>query len=77
MNAAGTSYGAKKCVKLREYLPTVASDRSIALVVGAIAHGAIDADYADETIAISQYAMSAAGVCAKLTDVCEEIWGIH
>eukprot|EP00048_Salpingoeca_helianthica_P017943 m.239826 g.239826 ORF g.239826 m.239826 type:complete len:294 (+) comp22838_c0_seq1:39-920(+) len=73
----GTSYGAKKLVRPKEFFPTVALDKPVCVVVGAIAHGAIKADWMEENIAISQYAMSAAGVCAKLTDACEEMWGIH
>jgi rRNA small subunit pseudouridine methyltransferase Nep1 len=64
-------------VRLREFLPTVAQDRPVCIVVGAIAHGAINAPWVEDDIAISQYAMSAAGVCAKLTDACEEMWGVH
>ena len=47
------------------------------VVVGAVAHGAVEPDWVDETIAVSGYAMSAAGVCCKLTDGFEEAWGIH
>eukprot|EP00050_Salpingoeca_kvevrii_P015122 m.43767 g.43767 ORF g.43767 m.43767 type:complete len:240 (-) comp6171_c0_seq1:179-898(-) len=71
-----TSYSAPKCVRPREYFPTFAKDEPLVVVVGAVAHGAIEVDYADEQLAISQYAMSAAGVCAKLTDACEEMWGV-
>jgi len=72
----GTSYGAKKSVKLRDYLPKVATDQPLVVVVGAIAHGAIDIDYTQQDVAVSDYAMSAAGVCAKLTDACEDMWDI-
>ena len=72
----GTSYGSSNLVKLREYLPTVAAAGPVCVVVGAIAHGAIDAPWVEQDIAVSQYAMSAAGVCAKLTDACEGIWDV-
>ena len=45
--------------------------------MGAVAHGEVDAEYCDQEISVSEYAMSAAGVCAKLTDACEEMWGVH
>jgi rRNA small subunit pseudouridine methyltransferase Nep1 len=72
-----TSYGAVKTVRLREYLPVAAPSGPVAVFVGAIAHGAIDTSDADEVIGVSHYAMSAAGVCGKLTDACEELWGVH
>lgn len=73
----GTSYACKKLVRLNKFLPTVALDKPVCVVVGAIAHGQVEADYIDYDIAVSEYAMSAAGVCAKLTDACEEMWNIH
>ena len=63
-------------VKLRDYLPQVTQDGPVCVVVGAIAHGTFDAPWVENTIAISQYAMSAAGVCAKLTDACEHMWDV-
>ena len=47
------------------------------IVVGAIAHGSLDVPWVEDHIAVSQYPMSAAGVCAKLTDACEELWGVN
>lgn len=49
----------------------------LAVVIGAFAHGEIDTPYCDEEIAVSQYSMSAAGVCAKFTDACEDLWGVQ
>lgn len=74
---SATSYQAKNLVKLPQYAPTVAPDGPVCFVVGAIAHGNIDVPWCDESVAISQYAMSAAGVCAKLTDAFEQAWGVH
>lgn len=71
-----TTFQATKLVRLREYMPKVAQDKPVAVLVGAIAHGQVDTSYCDEDVACSEYAMSAAGVCAKLTDACEEAWGI-
>lgn len=73
---AATSFQATKCLRPREYIQTHAADRPIAFVVGAIAQGECKVAYADESISISNYAMSAAGVCAKLTDAAEEVWGV-
>lgn len=71
-----TSFKADKCLRPREYMSAHATDRPIAFVVGAIAQGELKVDYVDDSIAISNYAMSAAGVCAKLTDAAEEVWGV-
>jgi rRNA pseudouridine-1189 N-methylase Emg1 (Nep1/Mra1 family) len=66
------------------HLPTRAEHTSCAIIVhdnntqiGAVAHGSVDTSYCDEELAISGYAMSAAGVCAKVTGACEDAWGIH
>lgn len=72
-----TSYSSKQLVKLPQYAATVGQDRPVCFVVGAIAHGELNVPWVDETVAVSQYAMSAAGVCAKLTDAFEQTWGIH
>lgn len=64
-------------MRTRKYAAAAAADKPICIVVGAVAHGAINPEWTDETIAISNYAMSAAGVCAKLTDAFEEVWGVH
>eukprot|EP00040_Diaphanoeca_grandis_P014471 m.73472 g.73472 ORF g.73472 m.73472 type:complete len:242 (-) comp24561_c0_seq1:59-784(-) len=71
-----TTFQSKTIMRLNKYIPTLQADRSIAFLVGAIAHGQVDTSYCDEEIACSEYAMSAAGVCSKLTSACEETWGI-
>lgn len=45
-------------------------------VVGAFAHGAIDASYVDTEIAVSQYPLSAAYALARITTAMEQKWGI-
>lgn len=55
----------------------MALDDPVCVVIGAIAHGSINLPWIDEDIGVSHYAMSAAGVCAKLTDACEDMWGVH
>eukprot|EP00794_Sanderia_malayensis_P014420 gene14420-15927_t len=68
------SFSAKKCVNPRECVP---KDEPIVMVVGAMAHGAVDIDYMEEQAAISQYPLSAALTCAKLCSAFEEVWGIE
>ena len=77
LSRSGTSYQAKKLVRTRKFAEKFGQDKPVCVVVGAVAHGAVEPDWVDETIAVSGYAMSAAGVCCKLTDGFEEAWGIH
>lgn len=65
-----------RMVRLSEYVMTLPADEPVVFVVGGIAHGNINPDYVDETIAISEYGMSAAGVCAKICNAMEDKWGI-
>jgi len=52
------------------------SEEPICIVVGAIAKGAIETDYTEENISISNYPLSAALTCSKLCDAFEEAWGV-
>ena len=49
----------------------------IAVVVGGIARGKISTDYTEMEVKISNYPLSAALACAKLTGAFEELWGIE
>ncbi|GBN53941.1 Ribosomal RNA small subunit methyltransferase NEP1 [Araneus ventricosus] len=69
-----TSYSAKKIVNPRELVP---QDEPIVIVVGAMAHGQVNADYTEETVSISGYPLSAALTCSKLCSAFEEVWGIQ
>ncbi|XP_069843827.1 ribosomal RNA small subunit methyltransferase NEP1 [Dipodomys merriami] len=48
----------------------------IVFVVGAFAHGQVDVDYTERTVSLSNYPLSAALTCAKLTTAFEEAWGV-
>lgn len=48
----------------------------ILYVVGAMAHGKVDVDYTDEEICISEYPLSAATVCSRITFTYECMMGI-
>ncbi|WFD35267.1 rRNA small subunit pseudouridine methyltransferase Nep1 [Malassezia cuniculi] len=64
--------------RLSSYLTTIPQDRSIAVFVGAMAHGEDNfADaYVDEKISISEYSLSASVACGKFCCGLEEHWGI-
>ncbi|KJH39734.1 Nep1 ribosome biogenesis protein [Dictyocaulus viviparus] len=51
-------------------------DARIVVVIGCIAKGKIVTDYTDRDVKISNYPLSAALTCAKITSGLEEIWGI-
>jgi len=60
-------------IKAREL---VVDDAPIVFVVGARAHGQVEADYADEVVSISNFPLSAAITCTKLCSAFEEEWNI-
>ncbi|XP_046743874.1 ribosomal RNA small subunit methyltransferase NEP1 [Diprion similis] len=67
------SYSAKKVQNPREFIP---AEEPIAIVVGAMAHGQVNPDYAEDTISISNYPLSGALTCSKLCSAFEEVWGV-
>ncbi|KAJ8673037.1 hypothetical protein QAD02_004298 [Eretmocerus hayati] len=67
------SFSANKVVHPREFVPT---DEPIAIVVGAMAHGQVKADYTEATYSISNYPLSAAITCGKLCSAFEETWDV-
>ena len=58
---------------VREKCP---EDRPIVFVVGAFAHGKVDAAYVDTEISISHYPLSAAQVLTRITNACEQRWDV-
>ncbi|KAF2077183.1 hypothetical protein CYY_001504 [Polysphondylium violaceum] len=50
--------------------------QTVAFVLGAMSTGALKIEYNHEEIAFSNYPLSAAGACFKLTTVFEKQWGI-
>lgn len=49
---------------------------NVLYVVGAMAHGKVTEDWADDYICISEYPLSAATVCSRLTYTYESLFGI-
>lgn len=73
----GTSSKAKRVIRPSELVPPKDSpNKSVVVVIGAMAHESCDPDYVEEVISISKYPLSAALVCAKLTTAFEEAWGV-
>ncbi|XP_043274581.1 ribosomal RNA small subunit methyltransferase NEP1 [Venturia canescens] len=69
----GMSFSAKGVKNPKELVP---ADEPIAIVVGAMAHGQIKADYIEDTLSISNYPLSGALTCTKLCSAFEEVWGV-
>ena len=68
------SYSADGIQKPSALVPE--TEEPICIVVGAIAKGAIETDYTEENISISNYPLSAALTCTKLCDAFEAAWGV-
>ncbi|CAD6891935.1 unnamed protein product [Tilletia laevis] len=64
--------------RLSQYLPTVPANHSIAVFVGAMAHGqdSFADDVVDEKISISEYSLSASVACGKFCCALEDFWSI-
>ncbi|KFP16269.1 Ribosomal RNA small subunit methyltransferase NEP1, partial [Egretta garzetta] len=69
----GTSFAVPKVSDLRELVPAA---EPVAIVVGAFAHGSVSVDYTEKMVSISNYPLSAALTCAKITTAFEEVWGV-
>eukprot|EP00095_Tigriopus_kingsejongensis_P009954 snap_masked-scaffold17_size721972-processed-gene-1.3 protein:Tk09954 transcript:snap_masked-scaffold17_size721972-processed-gene-1.3-mRNA-1 annotation:"probable ribosome biogenesis protein nep1" len=70
------SYSATRTCTPEELVPPPDSHVPVCLVVGAIAKGAIQTDYTDESACLGHYPLSAALTCAKLTSAFESAWGV-
>jgi len=57
-------------------MDNVPDDKPAVFVVGAFAHGSIDAAYTDTTISLSQYPLSAACAISRITNALEIKWGV-
>lgn len=66
-----------KLVNLPDYVPRLPQkDAPVVFVCGAMAHGKVESDYADELIAISEYPLSAAAALGRLCNTWENHLGI-
>lgn len=72
----GFSYSSEKLVKMKDYVNAVSDDTSLVFMVGAMAHGKIAKDEADDYIKISEYPMSAAWCIARICEAMHDKWNI-
>ncbi|XP_049628072.1 ribosomal RNA small subunit methyltransferase NEP1 [Suncus etruscus] len=69
----GTSFSISTVSDVRDLVP---SSDPIVFVVGAFAHGQVKVEYTEKMVSISNYPLSAALTCAKVTTAFEEVWGV-
>ncbi|MCL4138215.1 UNVERIFIED_CONTAM: hypothetical protein GTU68_002560 [Idotea baltica] len=70
----GTSFSAPKYVTPIDLVP---EDDSFVIVIGAMAHGKVEADFIEEEVSISKCHLSGALTCAKICTAFEEAWGVR
>eukprot|EP00897_Mesotaenium_endlicherianum_P010381 jgi/Mesen1/9371/ME000610S08689 len=71
----GMSFSSPKVVQLREYI-SAAGTAPLCFVVGAMAHGKIEADYIDDLVAVSEFPLSAACCLGRICNALELKWNI-
>lgn len=59
------------------YNHTTFLDDPVAIVIGGIAHGKVSTDYTEMDVKISNYPLSAALACAKMSTAFEELWKVE
>ena len=73
----GFSHKASEVQDVFEFVRTKCPvDRPLVFVVGAFAHGKVDAAYVDTEISISHFPLSAAQALSRITNACEQRWEI-
>mmetsp|Transcript_15815 Transcript_15815/g.26192 ORF Transcript_15815/g.26192 Transcript_15815/m.26192 type:complete len:243 (+) Transcript_15815:18-746(+) len=73
----GCSFHADKVVHLKDFIPPLTTqDQPVVFVIGAYAHGNLQADYVDKWISFSNYALSGSVACGKVCCAFEDLWGV-
>lgn len=63
-------------VDMKEFVPALPPNKPVVFVVGAIAHGHFKVDYAESSIAVSRYPLSASVCLGRIMNAFENMWGI-
>lgn len=71
-----TSLNAKKFISCKQ-LAESANNSTIVVAVGGFARGKLELDYTEDDAKLSNYPLSAALTCAKLTTGFEEVWNVE
>ncbi|XP_028802700.1 ribosomal RNA small subunit methyltransferase nep-1-like [Neltuma alba] len=72
----GLSFSSSKTAQLRGYISNAAHHENFVFVVGAMAHGKIEADYVDDLISVSGYPLSAGTCLRRICIALEKNWKI-
>ena len=72
----GFSRAAPNLVQFRDYVRALPDDAPAIFVVGAMAHGQLEAPYIDEWVAVSEFPLSAACCLGRITNALEDKWGV-
>jgi rRNA small subunit pseudouridine methyltransferase Nep1 len=72
----GFSHSSPTLTALPALVAALPEGAPIVFVVGAFAHGAIEAPYVDTTVSVSQYPLSAAYCLGRITNALEAKWSI-
>ncbi|XP_054804077.1 uncharacterized protein LOC129307213 [Prosopis cineraria] len=72
----GLSFNSSKTARLRDYISNAAHHENLVFVVGAMAHGKIEADYVDDLISVSGYPLSAGTCLRRICIALEKNWKI-
>ncbi|KAF7842304.1 ribosomal RNA small subunit methyltransferase nep-1-like isoform X1 [Senna tora] len=73
----GLSSSSPKAVQLRDYVSAANHNENLVFVVGAMAHGKIDADYIDDLISVSSFSLSAGTCLRRICIALERNWNIE
>ncbi|GAQ92209.1 essential for mitotic growth 1 [Klebsormidium nitens] len=72
----GLSYSSPKVVFLPQYVAALPPASTVAFVVGAMAHGKVEAQYVDEMVAVSEFPLSGACCIGRICNTFETQWHI-
>ena len=71
-----TTFHTDNIVRVDEFAKAQQDDKPIVIAIGAMAKGSINPDYADKSMSISNYPLSAAITCSKFCTAFEDKWKI-
>jgi hypothetical protein len=63
-------------LRAQEYVASLEDSKPVVFLVGAFAHGKIDATWVDEELNVSEYPLSAAYCLARITNAFEMKWSV-
>ena len=71
-----SSFHTDTLLNVEEFAKQHPGDEPCVIVIGAMAKGSVDCDYADKSVSISNYPLSAAITCSKFCTAFENKWNV-